>query len=184
MPIFQRCGAAGTTTTVSPPVLPCSPLTPSAPIIPVDPVIPVEPVIPVGPVEPIIPVAPVSPFSAVAPAGPCGPAGPGTGTVTAAAGAAGTTTVARSHAPKTKTDSAAATTIEYFMIALSIFRTRTGRGIARSRPNFGVFPSLFEGYALSPRGMIHILSVRWDRSEVRALPLIRGNGSSVPMRCR
>jgi hypothetical protein len=97
---------------VSPPVLPCSPLTPSAPVIPVEPVIPVDPV---------IPVAPVSPFSAGAPGAPCGPAGPGTGTVTTAAGAAGTTMISRSHAPNASTDSAAATTIEYFMIALSIF---------------------------------------------------------------
>ena len=74
-------------------------------------------------------------FSAGAPGAPCGPAGPGT--VTTVGG--GTTTVGRSHALNASTDTAAATTIEYFMICLSSYRTRTARGIAHSRPDVSVF---------------------------------------------
>jgi hypothetical protein len=156
----QRCGAgAGTTTIVSPPVLPFSPLAPSAPVIPVEPVAPVSPfsagapVIPVEPVEPVAPVAPVSPLSAGAPDAPCGPAGPGTGTATTAAGAGGATTVARSHALNASADNAAATTIEYLMMILPMCRTRTEHGIVRNHPSVSIFcnpsPALTDQRSLS-----------------------------------
>lgn len=88
----QRAGAAaGTTTTVSPPVLPRSP------VAPVPPVLPVAPVEPVEPTEPVDPVAPV------------GPAGPGTVTT------AGVTTVAFSHALTPRASTTAENRIEYFM---------------------------------------------------------------------
>ncbi len=126
-----RAGS-GTSTMVSPPVLPFSPLAPSAPIIPVE---PVEPVIPV---EPVAPVAPVSPFSAGAPGAPCGPAGPGTGTTTAGGGAAGTTTVGRSHALNVSAENAATTAIEYFMSILPKMSNKSWRGIAHSHSKINV----------------------------------------------
>jgi hypothetical protein len=94
----QRCGAgAGTTTIVSPPVLPCSP---------------------VAPVEPVAPVAPFSAGMPCAPVAPCGPAGPGTFT---AAGGGATTVVGLSHALNASADRAiAATTIEYLMMILLV----------------------------------------------------------------
>ena len=82
-------GAAGTTTTVPPPVLPRSPVAPVSPVLPVD---PVEPVAPVDPVDPVAPV---------------GPAGPGTATT-----AAGVTTVALSHALTPRASTTAENTIE------------------------------------------------------------------------
>lgn len=103
----QRAGAAGTTTTVSPPVLPRSPVAPALPVAPV------VPVAPVSPVEPVAPGRPVDPDAPVAPVGPAGPGtATGTGTATTAAGA---TTVGLSHALKATPDSNAESTIEYFM---------------------------------------------------------------------
>jgi hypothetical protein len=98
----QRGGAGGMTTTVSPPVLPCSPVAPVPPVDPVAPVAPADPVNPVDPVDPVKPPAPVAPV---------GPAGPGTGTVTTV----GVTTVGFSHALVASATSTAAKMIEYFI---------------------------------------------------------------------
>ena len=104
----QRAGAgAGTTTTVSPPVLPRAPVAPVSPVDPVAPVSPVDPVAPVPPADPVDPVVPVDPVDPVA---PVGPAGPGTATT-----AAGVTTVGLSHALNANAITTAENTIEYFM---------------------------------------------------------------------
>src|SRR5476651_10183 len=100
-------GEAGTTTTVSPPVLPRAPV---APVSPVDPVAPVSPVDPVAPVPPADPADPVNPVDPVDPEAPVAPAGPGTATT-----AAGVTTVGLSHALNASAISTAENTIEYFM---------------------------------------------------------------------
>jgi hypothetical protein len=97
-------GEAGTTTTVSPPVLPRAPVAPVSPVDPVAPVSPVDPVAPVPPADPVVPVDPVDPVAPVA------PAGPGTATT-----AAGVTTVGLSHALNASAITTAENTIEYFM---------------------------------------------------------------------
>src|SRR6185369_8519291 len=104
LPDNQRAGACGTTTMVSPPVLPGSPV---APVPPVDPVCPVEPV---SPVEPVVPGAP---------GGPAGPGGPGTGVgtvTTAGCTTVGCTTVGFSHALKASATTTAEKIAEYFIL--------------------------------------------------------------------
>jgi hypothetical protein len=99
-PYYQRDYLAGTTTMVSPPVLPRLPVAPVSPVFPVAPVSPVFPVFPVAPVDPVAPVA---------------PAGPGTGVGTVITVAGATTAGRMSHALNVSAISTAENNIEYFI---------------------------------------------------------------------